>query len=101
MKYLWLLIFISCNSSEPKQKELITTGVQISVTDSVGIALDSLKESLGNISAISDYAIKAQAKIDNLTKENKLHKELDNQPTKYIKAHTNPKYLDSITTSVN
>jgi len=68
MRYLILLIFISCNSSM-ETKEPVMTSPNNSLSDSVGIALDSLKMSIVDLSELSDFAKDAQAKIKRLEKE--------------------------------
>ena len=68
MRYLILLIFISCNSSM-ETKEVVMASPNNSLSDSVGIALDSLKMSIVDLSELSDFAKEAQAKIKRLEKE--------------------------------
>ena len=68
MRYLILLIFISCNSSM-ETREPVMASPNNSLSDSVGIALDSLKMSIVDLSELSDFAKEAQAKIKRLEKE--------------------------------
>jgi len=68
MRYLILLIFVACNSSM-ETKEVITPASNNSLSDSISIALDSLKMSIVDLSELSDFAKDAQAKIKRLESE--------------------------------
>src|SRR6187402_2506053 len=68
MKYIWLLIFIACNSSM-ETKEVLMAEPNNTLSDSVSIALDSLKMSIVDLSELSDFAKAAQAKIKRLENE--------------------------------
>src|SRR6188472_276175 len=69
MRYLILLIFISCNS-EMKEREDVHQ-VNVAIVDSLTLAFDSLKTDLKGFYEVSDYAKEAQARIKKLESEKK------------------------------
>ncbi len=71
MRYLILLIFVSCNSSM-ERKEISVPIANNTITDSISLVLDSLKTGLDDLKDVSDYAKEAQAKIARLEKEKKV-----------------------------
>ena len=66
-KYLPIFLLFACNSSSEKASEIIVSSQPLS--DSISLIVDSLKEWTQDISDISSYAIKAQARIKQLEKE--------------------------------
>src|SRR6188768_2114770 len=66
-KYLPIFLLFACNSSSEKASEIIVSNQPLS--DSISLIVDSLKEWTQDISDISNYAIKAQARIKQLEKE--------------------------------
>lgn len=72
MRYLILLIFISCNSSMETKEVIVPIAANTTLTDSVSIALDSLKMSIVDLSELSDFAKAAQAKIKRLENEKRV-----------------------------
>jgi predicted RNase H-like nuclease (RuvC/YqgF family) len=66
IKYLPLLFLVACNTeTERKEPVYINTGI----SDSLHLAIDSLKTDLQSIKQISDYAKEAEAKIAQLENE--------------------------------
>jgi len=63
-KYLPILLLWACNSSSEKANEIIVSDKPL--TDSISLIVDSLKEWTEDISSVSGYAIKAQARIKEL-----------------------------------
>ncbi len=79
MRYLILLIFISCNS-EMKERE-VEHEVNVAIVDSLTLAFDSLKTDLKGFYEVSDYAKEAQARIKKLESEKKqVQFEIGEQP---------------------
>src|SRR6187402_2589999 len=66
-KYLPILLLWACNSSSEKASTIVVS--EQPLNDSISLIVDSLKEWSENISDISSYAIKAQARIKQLEKE--------------------------------
>jgi len=64
-KYLPILLLIACNSSS----ENVSTITVNPINDSISLIVDSLKEWTDDLSDVSSYAIKAQARIKQLEKE--------------------------------
>ena len=67
MRYLILLIFISCNS-EMERKETAHP-INVEIVDSMSVAFDSLKDDLKSFYQVSDYAQAAQLRIKQLEKD--------------------------------
>jgi len=59
-----LLLFVACNSSSEKASPIVVSNQP--VNDSLSLIVDSLKEWTEDISSVSSYAIKAQARIKEL-----------------------------------
>jgi len=88
MRYLILLIFISCNAEE--KKEIVSSPVEYKSTlaDSVSIALDTLQMGIADLKELSDFAKAAQAKIARLEREKRqTEKEIEVYPMS-----VNPEY---------
>jgi len=64
-----LFVFASCNSSSEKASPVAVSNKPL--TDSISLIVDSLQEWTDDLSNVSDYAIKAQSKINQLQKENR------------------------------
>jgi len=64
-----LFVFASCNSSSEKANPIPVSNKPL--TDSISLIVDSLQEWTDDLSNVSDYAIKAQSKINQLQKENR------------------------------
>ena len=84
MRYLILLIFISCNS-EMERKETAHP-INVEIVDSMSVAFDSLKDDLKSFYQVSDYAQAAQLRIKQLEKDkNKVEEQVKD-----------PVYLDAL-----
>ena len=68
MKYIWLLIFVACNSSSNKKIANVQAN-HSSFVDSISRVVDSFSVSVADFKEVADFAINAQAKIKDL--ENK------------------------------
>ncbi len=81
MKYIILLIFISCNSSSYK-KIVNKENVRSSFVDSISKTLDSFKLAVEDFKEVSDYAKEAQARIRVLeSKKKAVEAQIGEQPT--------------------
>ena len=80
-KYLpILLLFVACNSSYEKANPITVSDKPL--TDSISLIVDSLKEWTEDISSVSSYAIKAQARIKDLEERKALTQaQVENEPT--------------------
>ncbi len=67
MRYLILLLLISCNSEQ--KKEISVPVASNLFSDSLLTTLDSLRASIGDFSDVAEYAKEAQTKIARLEKE--------------------------------
>lgn len=65
MRYIILLLLVSCNSMIDKKETISASGAY----DSLSTALDSLKSGLQDLALVSDFAKEAQAKIEQYEKE--------------------------------
>jgi len=78
-KYLPILLLWACNSSSEKASEIIVSDQPIN--DSLSLIVDSLKEWTEDISSVSSYAIKAQARIKDLEERKALTQaQVENEP---------------------
>jgi len=78
-KYLPILLLWACNSSSEKANEIIVSDQPIN--DSLSLIVDSLKEWTEDISSVSSYAIKAQARIKDLEERKALTQaQVENEP---------------------
>ncbi len=68
IKYLPILFLMACNSEIDRKETAVN--VNTDIRDSLSSAIDSLKTDLASIKEVSDYAKDAQAKINQLEKEN-------------------------------
>ena len=83
-KYIVILfVFAACNSSSEKASPIIVQPLN----DSLSLIVDSLKEWTENISDISSYAIKAQARIKQLEQQKQVAE---------VELKANPIYLDAM-----
>lgn len=84
MRYLIPLIFVACNSGSVNKKVVIAPP-ENTITDSISLVLDSLKNGLEDLKDVSDYAKAAQVKIARLEKlereKQKTEKEIEVYPT--------------------
>ena len=79
-KYLPILLFVACNSSYEKANPITVSDKPL--TDSISLIVDSLKEWTEDISSVSSYAIKAQARIKDLEERKALTQaQVENEPT--------------------
>ena len=79
-KYLpTLLVFVACNSSSEKASPVAVNNKPL--TDSISLIVDSLKEWTEDISSVSNYAIKAQARIKQLEERKSIvESQVQNEP---------------------
>ena len=82
-KYLPIILLWACNSSSEKASPIIVQPLN----DSLSLIVDSLKEWTENISDISSYAIKAQARIKQLEQQKQVAE---------VELKASPIYLDAM-----
>jgi len=79
MKYIWLLILISCNSSSDKM--IVNKQVHSSFIDSVSKVVDSFSMAVADFKEVADFAKGAQARIKELeNKKQFVESQVQNEP---------------------
>jgi hypothetical protein len=79
MKYIWVLIIVSCNSSSDKR--IFNKEVHSSFIDSISKVVDSVGIAVADFKEVADFAKDAQARIKELeSKKQDAESQVKNEP---------------------